>query len=138
MTHLILDNGHVVDNPVEISKYVREFYSDLFSPGLVTRASQQLLMSGLKQISEEERQTCGKSLTFNELTIAVKSSSINKSPGLDGLPVNFFLHFWDLIGMDLYDVIIFSIEKGELPLSCRRSILSLLPKEGNNGYIKNI
>ena len=137
MTHVILENGHVVDDVVGISRCVREYYSELFSPASVMKEEQSKIVYGLKQLSEEDKKMCDVGLNFNEITVAMTSLSINKSPGMDGLPVNFYSKFWDVLGRDLYDVILFSIEEGELPLSHRRAVLTLLPKDGNNGFIKN-
>ena len=47
------------------------------------------------------------------------------------------IRFWDTLGHDVFNVVLFSLQKGEFPISCRRAILSLLPTSGNNGYIKN-
>ena len=43
---------------------------------------------------------CGKAITFKELTIAMETLAIDKSPGIDGFPVNFYRHFWDTLGHD--------------------------------------
>ena len=45
--------------------------------------------------------------------------------------------FWDTLGHDFLDAVLFSLQKGKFPKSCRRAILTLLPKCGNNGYIEN-
>ena len=42
MTHLILDNGNVIDNPEVISQHVRDYYSDLFTPKLVVKENNRL------------------------------------------------------------------------------------------------
>ena len=67
----------------------------------------------------------------------METLAIDKSPGIDGFPVNIYRHFWDTLGHDFFNVVLFSLQKGEFPISCRRAILSLLPKSGNNSYIKN-
>ena len=137
ITHLIQVNGNVIDNPDLISQHVRDYYYDLFTPKLLVKENQHVLLSGMKHISEEQRIMCGKAITFKELTIAMETLAIDKSPGIDGFPVNFYRHFWDTLGHDFFNVVLFSLQKGEFPISCRRAILSLLPKSGNNGYIKN-
>ena len=93
MTHLILDNGNVIDNPEVISQHVRDYYSDLFTRKLVVKEKQQVLLSCMKQLSDEQRIMCGEPITFKELTIAMNTLVINKSPGIDGFPVNFYKHF---------------------------------------------
>ncbi len=59
-----------------------------------------------------------------------------KSPGIDGLPVEFFKVFWSVLGEDLLEVLNDSFVKGLLPLSCRRAVLTLLPKKGDLTDIK--
>jgi len=76
-------------------------------------------------------------LSFQEVTKAVQELSIGKSPGLDGLPSEFFKQFWGIIGKDYYEMILFSIQIGVLPTSCRRAVLSLLPKKGDLTLLKN-
>ncbi|CAM2096248.1 unnamed protein product [Caretta caretta] len=43
----------------------------------------------------------------------------NKSPGMDGLTVEFYRTFWDILGPDLVTVWAESLQSGVLPLSCR-------------------
>ena len=41
-------------------------------------------------------------MTLGEISFAVKNMNTNKSPGLDGLTVEFFRKFWDLLGPYLF------------------------------------
>ncbi|TWW67065.1 Transposon TX1 uncharacterized 149 kDa protein ORF 2 [Takifugu flavidus] len=60
-----------------------------------------------------------------------------KAPGIDGLGVDFYKVFWNIVGQDLLDVLNESLHSGSLPLSCRRAVIALLPKKGNLQDIKN-
>ncbi|CAM2106104.1 unnamed protein product [Caretta caretta] len=42
----------------------------------------------------------------------------NKSPGVDGLTMEFYRMFWDVLGLDLDTVWAESLQGGVLPLSC--------------------
>ena len=42
-------------------------------------------------------QMCGK-ITINEVKLAVEELSRSKTPGTDGLPVEFYIKFWNEIG----------------------------------------
>ncbi|CAM4639620.1 unnamed protein product [Lepidochelys kempii] len=55
----------------------------------------------------------------------------NKSPGMDGLTMEFYRVFWDVLGPDLVTVWAKSLQNGVLPLSCGRAVLALLPKKGD-------
>ncbi|CAM2107092.1 unnamed protein product [Caretta caretta] len=61
----------------------------------------------------------------------------NKSPGIDGLTVEFYRVFWDILGPDLVTVWAESLQSGVLPLSCRRTVLALLPKKGDLRDLRN-
>ncbi|CAM2116049.1 unnamed protein product [Caretta caretta] len=61
----------------------------------------------------------------------------NKSPGMDGLTVEFYRAFWDILGPDLVTVWAESLQSGVLPLSCRRAMLALLPKKRDLRNLRN-
>ena len=60
-----------------------------------------------------------------------------RAPGIDGLSVEFYKAFWDIFAKDLLDVINESLASGSMPTSCRREVITLLPKKGNLQDIKN-
>ncbi len=59
-------------------------------------------------------------ITKNELSAAVSGLASGRTPGIDGLPGEFYKHFWTLIGTDLYEV----FHVGLLPKSCQRAVLT--------------
>ena len=62
---------------------------------------------------------------------------LNKSPGSDGLTVEFYRKFWPKIGDFLVNSLNHSYEKGELSSSQKHSILSLIYKKGDPNNIEN-
>ncbi|KAL7890939.1 hypothetical protein AOLI_G00004150 [Acnodon oligacanthus] len=53
------------------------------------------------------------------------------APGIDGLPVEFYKVFWAELGADWLAVLNEALVEGSLPLSCRRAVITLLPKKGD-------
>ena len=53
-----------------------------------------------------------------------------KSPGSDGLPMELYIAFWDLLGEDLVNVFNASLEAGLLPFSQREALTALILKKG--------
>jgi len=76
-------------------------------------------------------------ISYEELSEAVKQLSTGCAPGVDGLPAEFYKSFWNILGEDFYHVIGECFEKVILPSSCQRAVLSLLPKTGDLGLLKN-
>ena len=69
--------------------------------------------------------------TEDELLIALNDLHDHKAPGFDGLLVEFYKTFWDVLGTTLLDVFKFSLQDGLLPLSRRRAVVCLIPKKGD-------
>ena len=61
----------------------------------------------------------------------------NKSPGMDGITIEFYQAFWPLLGNLLVDVFNESYELGKLPDSQRKSVMSLIFKRGDEDDISN-
>ncbi len=62
---------------------------------------------------------------------------MGRSPGIDGITTDFYHYFWNVLGQDFYEVVKECFENGFLPSSCQRAVLSLLPKKGDLGFLKN-
>ncbi len=73
----------------------------------------------------------GNAISFEELSVAAKQRSFERSPGLDGLTSEFYKTFWSLVGPDLYAVFLECEKSKTFPLSCRRAVITLLPKKGD-------
>ncbi len=54
---------------------------------------------------------------------------MGRSPGIDGLTAEFYKHIWVIIEKDFYEVVLEFFINKLLPISCRRAVLSLLPKK---------
>ena len=54
-----------------------------------------------------------------------------KAPGLDGLPLEFYLSFWHVLAPDLLSVLNFSFLDGHFPISLRSGVITLLFKKGD-------
>ena len=50
----------------------------------------------------------------------------DKTPGLDGLPKEFYIAFWELPKDDFIEMANDCLNSSELPLSLRRAIITLL------------
>ena len=69
---------------------------------------------------------------------ALSLTKNGKSSGVDGIPFEWYTKFWNIIGHELHGVFLYSITTGKLPTSCRQGVITLLPKNRDNGLIKNL
>ena len=98
MSSIYDSSGAQVSSQEEIEQAHVDFYSCLFSEELVDLNFQNHLLSSLsRQLSPDQLSLCEGALTIHEISFAVKNMNTNKSPGPDGLTVEFYRKFWDVI-----------------------------------------
>ena len=97
----------------------------------------QELIAELPQLEGDQQQVLDSSITAEELEAAMRSLKDGKASGIDGLPVEFYKVFWTLVRPDLLHVLEECIHVGELPLSCKRAVVCLLPKDGDSQQVEN-
>ncbi|CAM2118439.1 unnamed protein product [Caretta caretta] len=115
----------------------RAFYASLFSPDLTDPGACRVLWEELPMVSVSDQDRLEFPLTLAEFSEALRHMPTNKSPGMDGLTVEFYRVFWDILGADLVTVWAESLQSGVLPLSCRQAVLALLPKKGDLHDLQN-
>jgi hypothetical protein len=76
-------------------------------------------------------------ISLGECTEALEKMKGNKSPGLDGIGIEFYTKFWDILGPKLVDVFNESYNKGILSNTQRKSIITLIFKNGEMKDIAN-
>ncbi|KAF7653870.1 hypothetical protein LDENG_00077660, partial [Lucifuga dentata] len=86
---------------------------------------------------QTERDLLDSDISFSEMTMAVQQLSCGRSPGINRLPSEFYKCIWTFLGRDLHEVFRNCYNSGSLPLSCTRAVLTLLPKKGDLGQLKN-
>jgi len=137
MTCLRCPDGHVTTDGGEMRRCAALFYTELYGKEQCDEECVQELLEGLPKLSGFEQTELDKELSLEELTIAVNQLTSGRSPGIDGLSIDFFKHFWGTIGSDVHEVLMSSFEQCLLPTSCRRAVLTLLPKKGDLSHLKN-
>ena len=109
-----------------------DFYSALFTAGEIDSSIQVDLLSSLSaRLPDDAQAHCEGLLSSNEVSTALKGMPHNKSPGSDGLPMEFYLAFWETLGSDLVEVLNSSFEIGSLPSSQKGALISWIFKKGD-------
>uniref|UniRef100_A0A8C4NJP1 Reverse transcriptase n=1 Tax=Eptatretus burgeri TaxID=7764 RepID=A0A8C4NJP1_EPTBU len=129
--------GGIVSEPKMIKRIVVDYFSSLFCAKKIDLNVAKAFIEPLPKLSESQRASLESSITLEELGLALSSMASGKAPGLDGIPCEFYKTFWDIIGPELLEVLKESFQVGELPLSFRRAVVSLLPKKGDTQLLRN-
>ena len=131
-------SGSAISDSSEIRKFAVRFYKDLYKSELTDNPDVcSSFFTGLPQVDAGANAKLEAPVSISELYTALTSLQSGRAPGIDGLPVDFYKSFWSVLGEDLLEVVTSSLERGRLPLSCRRAVITLLPKKGDLQELKN-
>lgn len=85
-------------------------------------------MNDVVKVSKEDKADLTKSFTLEELKTMVFGLKKNKAPGPDGIPGEFYIHFWDLIKHDLLGLVN-DFHKGLIDIDrLNFGVITLIPK----------
>ncbi|CAM2099443.1 unnamed protein product [Caretta caretta] len=133
----LLEEDTPLTDPMEMCGRTHDFYTSLFSPDPTNPGACRVLWEELPMVNVGDRDRLELPLTLAEFSEALCRMPTNKSPGMDGLTVEFYRAFWDILSPDLATVCAESLQGGVLPLSCRRVVFTLLPKKGDLRDLRN-
>ncbi|CAM2096220.1 unnamed protein product [Caretta caretta] len=137
VTCLLAEDSTPLMEPAEMCGRARAFYASLFSLDLTDPSTCRVLWEELPTVSASDRDRLELPLTLAQFSEAVRRMPTNKSPGMDRLTVEFYCVFWDVLGPDLVTSWAKSLQRGVLPLFCRRAVLVLLPNKGDLRDLQN-
>ena len=121
----------------EIEHEIVQFYSHLFSSETIDPLCKQTCFASIENhLDFTQQQSCEGFLSLQELSDAVKTLNLGKSPGSDGFSVEFYLFFWDILGPLLLRVANQCFRDGNLCDSMKGSVTRLIYKK--RGDIKNL
>lgn len=124
-------NDQIISNHNELSKLVENFYKNMYKSQSHPDAHIPFIDSiknYIPIISENFKDLCEQPLTRTELSDVVKKLKKLKSPGNDGLPTEFYLHFWDILEKPLFDALTDCITQNELSSTMKQGTICLIPK----------
>ena len=121
------------ENPISDRKVIltelRSFYEKLYtSKGSMDKdtAEKFLYERSLNKLSEEFKDACDRAITNQECKSILECFSLNKSPGNDGLPIEFYKIFWESVGGLVLDSFNDAFTKGELSHSQKQGVIKLI------------
>ena len=138
MTELKSHSGELLSDSNDIRKEMNDFYQDLFSEEEVDLVAQDWLLDQLSMsLDEQEQASCEGLLTVEDCREALNGMDTGKSPSTDSLTAEFYIAFWAVLGNDLVEVLNYGFQHGQLFVSQRRGLLSLIFKKGQKRDLSN-
>ena len=128
-------DGTLVTKEDEILKEIEIFYNDLYTSSTsVENALFQSFIANLEipKLEDSVSSELEGEITLRECKDILCTFSSGKSPGEDGFTWEFYNCFFYLLGQDLVDCFNASYRAGEMSLSQRRGVITLIPKEDSD------
>ena len=137
---LTTTDGQTLTESTDILNEQVSFYSRLYSSKINDTAKMRNYIDSTRlsnTLLQTDKQLCDQNITIDECRDALFSMKLNKSPGSDGLSVEFYQTFWDQLGESFMNALNESILKGQLTNTQGDGILSLIFKSGDETSLSN-
>ena len=129
-----------ITDPQKILQELKSFYKNLLTTKhSANEIGRQFLNENItKKLSDENKKECEGLIKVAEVKDVLKNMENGKSPGTDGFTAEFYKFFWNDIGVFVVNSINDSFTEGELSITQKQGLISLIPK-GNKprDLIKN-
>ena len=138
MYKLINKNGEEIRETNEMIKETKEFYEQLYRKREVSDVDIEELVTTLPKLEVEKAETLEGKITYEEAANALKNMKNDKSPGTDGMTVNFIKFFWKDIGQFIVRSLNEGFETGKMSITQREGIITCIPKgDKPREFLKN-
>ena len=135
---LRLPDKSITENQETILTEMKSFYKNLYSKQTLEDSDTFLnKINPPTTIPTPIDDSLQADIDLDEIEKAMKMMQLNKSPGEDGLPIEFYKCFWNEIKTYLFSSYKYSIENGSLSITQKRGVISLLPKKNDLLLLKN-
>lgn len=133
------DDGNTYSDTDSILNIEYKFYSKLYSKeNIDIQAVEKILSYSKEKIEQTDRDECEEPLTKEEIKLSLSGMGKNKSPGNDGLTVEFYMFFYEKLINSLLKVYKEIENRHEMSRSMKCAVISLIyKKKGNKADLKN-
>ncbi len=136
------EEGKECKKQKEVQHIIRTYFQQVFQSreSLGWEKDLQRFVQGLKfpQITKGEKDRMNAGIEEEEVLEAVMEMAKDKSPGIDGLPVEFYQVFWELIKENFIQAMQKSMLEGKMIGTQAISLITLIPKAGINIDLQKI
>ncbi|KAL9983202.1 hypothetical protein ACROYT_G005340 [Oculina patagonica] len=130
----LLISGAITTDPYRILTEQKNFYHNLYKTSSTDTDSIKSFLDNLNipQLSEDQKQSCEGQITIDECKRILETFQNNKSPGNDGIPIEFYKSCWNLICEPFINCVNESFENEEMSNSQKQAVITLIEKQGKD------
>ena len=134
---LIDENLQEIVDPQQILEKQKEFYSSLYSKDNDVSFNMQNRFN--VYVPDHIREQQNTQISSEEVRKAISMMKNNKTPGQDGIPIDFYKVFWTRIESTFMSMVLECFDSRILHSTARKGILNLIPKANKDSrYVKNL
>ena len=117
----------------QILNELAAFYKELYSSKEYCNDYEKCFFTNdIPRLTDNDQLICDSDISLNECFAALKKMKVNKSPGTDGLTVEFYQYFWEDLKVLVHESIQSAFENKILSNDQKRGILRLIPKKSKD------
>ena len=133
------DQGETIKDPKQILKLTKTYYEDLHKKFQTSKENQNILLENITtKLTNTQSENLSTNFTEKELKCAIDEIQKDKSPGIDGLPIEFYVSFWEIVKHDFMEVVNQTFQNNKkLSPTQRSAVITLIPKKDNLHKIEN-
>lgn len=135
---LIIDEESEMEsiNQKHILKNIEGFYESLYSSKIDTHDDDTLNYfiknPNIPKLTEDLKHSCEGLISFEEGKEILDTFETNKTPGNDGIPIEFYKTFWFLVGSLVINSLNEGYHFGEMSTSQKQGVITLIEKKDSD------
>ena len=128
--------GNIAHDVNKILNIQSEFYKHLYQSD--SSVHFDMTNSSGIFVQPQDKLRLEQGISEGEIFDAIMTLKPNKTPGCDGLPIEFYRKFWTILKEYLVNLYKDCVKNGELNFSARKGIINLIPKKAKDtSLVKN-
>ena len=134
-----INSGTILKDKDSIEWYINNYFKKLYKREPSNEEMQNWFLQFLdKKLTENDIKMLEMNISKEEIITAINQMNTNKSPGIDGIPIEFYSKYWSIIHVELTQIIRNMINGKELQINQKKALITLIPKDGDNTLLKNM
>ena len=138
MYKLVDNNGSEITNTKMMVEETKKFYEKLYEKKNVRDIDIEELAMNIPKLDHEKSETLEGHITYEEASEVLKNMKNGKSPGTDGMTVDFFKFFWKDLGQLVIRSLNEGFRTGKMSITQREGLIVCIPKgDRPREFLKN-